>query len=64
MYVKLALLWVAVMGGDFLIEFRLEYLYPIYLLLHNVYEAYKFQGVVSTTLPLTIIKYLIKVTNG
>lgn len=48
-YVKLVLLWVAVMGGDFLLEFRLEYLYPIYLLIHNAYEAYKFQGVVSGT---------------
>lgn len=46
-YVKLFILWLAVMGGDFILDFRLEYLYPMYLLLHNAYEAYKFQGVVS-----------------
>ncbi|OXA55690.1 Macoilin [Folsomia candida] len=54
-YVKLVLLWVAVMGGDFLLEFRLEYLYPIYLLVHNAYEAYKFQGVAFALLLVCIV---------
>ncbi|CAL8122306.1 unnamed protein product [Orchesella dallaii] len=54
-YVKLILLWICVMGGDFILEFRLEYLYPIYLLLHNSYEAYKFQGLAFALLLICIV---------
>ncbi|CAG7825807.1 unnamed protein product [Allacma fusca] len=54
-YVKLLLMWICVMGGDFILEFRLEYLYPMYLLLHNSYEAYKFQGIAFAILLVCIV---------
>lgn len=37
-------LWFLVVISDFLIEFRFEYLWPIYLLIRNIYDTFKYQG--------------------
>ena len=46
------------MGGvilillDSLMNFRLEYLYPVLMFIRSVYDSYKYQGFVSCFFPL------------
>jgi len=44
LYIKLFFLWFLVVVSDFLIEFRFEYLWPLYLCIRNVYDIFKYQG--------------------
>jgi len=43
-YVKLLLLWVAVLVADHFLEFRFEYLWPFWLLVRSIYDSFKYQG--------------------
>ena len=46
LYVKLVLLWLAVLFCDHFLEFRFEYLWPFWLFLRSVYDSFKYQGLV------------------
>ncbi|VDK73047.1 unnamed protein product [Litomosoides sigmodontis] len=47
-YVKFVLLWLSCIALDLLIGFRLELLYPVWLLMRNCYDSFRFQGLVSS----------------
>ncbi|UYV83135.1 TMEM57 [Cordylochernes scorpioides] len=44
LYFKFFLVWALVLVADFVLEFRFEYLWPFWLLLHSVYDSFKYQG--------------------
>lgn len=48
-YLKFLLVWVLVLLADFVLEFRFEYLWPFWLLLRSVYDSFKYQGLVCTS---------------
>ena len=41
------MVWVAVLLADFLLDFRFEFLWPLWCLLRSVYDSYRYQGLVS-----------------
>ncbi|KAM7536884.1 hypothetical protein Aperf_G00000082080 [Anoplocephala perfoliata] len=43
-YAKLFLIWGTIVFLDFLMEFRFEYVWPIWLLVRTVYDSFKYQG--------------------
>ncbi|CAG9539199.1 unnamed protein product [Cercopithifilaria johnstoni] len=43
-YVKFVLLWFTCIALDLLIGFRFELLYPVWLLMRNCYDSFRFQG--------------------
>lgn len=45
---KLVLLWLCCIALDLLIGFRFELLYPVWLLVRNCYDSFRFQGLVSS----------------
>ncbi|KHN80400.1 Macoilin-2 [Toxocara canis] len=47
-YVKLLVLWLVCIALDLLIGFRFELLYPVWLLIRNCYDSFRFQGLVSS----------------
>ncbi|VDK48642.1 unnamed protein product [Anisakis simplex] len=47
-YVKLVVLWLVCIALDLLIGFRFELLYPVWLLIRNCYDSFRFQGLVSS----------------
>lgn len=53
-YVKFLALWGLVLLADFLLEFRFEYLYPVYLLGKSAQDSYKYQGMVGPLFPAFI----------
>ncbi|XP_041462477.1 macoilin-like isoform X1 [Lytechinus variegatus] len=44
LYLKFLGIWGFVLLLDFLLEFRFEYLWPVWLLLRSIYDSYKYQG--------------------
>lgn len=46
-YVKLLAAWAALMGMDYIFGFRLEYLWPTWLLVRSIYDSFRYQGLVS-----------------
>ncbi|PIK50967.1 hypothetical protein BSL78_12135 [Apostichopus japonicus] len=44
LYLKFLGIWATVLLFDFLLEFRFEYLWPVWLLLRSIYDSYKYQG--------------------
>jgi hypothetical protein len=40
-------MWIVIVALDFATGFRLEYMYPCWLMVQSVIDAYKYQGVVS-----------------
>lgn len=46
-YICVLSFWAFVLVVDFLLEFRLELLWPLWLLLTSVYDSFKYQGLVS-----------------
>lgn len=46
-YVKFFLVWTLVLMADFILDFRFEYLWPMWLAIRSVYDSFKYQGVVS-----------------
>lgn len=60
-YIKYLAVWGLVLLADFILEFRFEYLYPVWLLLRSVQDSYKYQGVVRKFLHsqsfVTIVVY-------
>jgi hypothetical protein len=49
-YIRVLSFWAFVLVVDFLLEFRLELLWPLWLLLTSVYDSFKYQGLVSQKL--------------
>ncbi|KAF6021784.1 TMEM57 [Bugula neritina] len=47
---KFLTIWILVLLADFILEFRFEYLYPVWLLLRSVQDSYKYQGFLLTML--------------
>jgi hypothetical protein len=45
-YVKLIAAWAALMGIDYIFGFRLEYLWPAWLLVRSIYDSFRYQGLV------------------
>lgn len=43
-YIKCFLIWALVVGLDYLVDFRFEYLWPCWLLVRSVCDSYKYQG--------------------
>ncbi|KAK9887915.1 hypothetical protein WA026_000218 [Henosepilachna vigintioctopunctata] len=44
LYLKFLCLWALVILADFILEFRFEFLWPLYLLLRSVYDSVRYQG--------------------
>lgn len=44
---KLLIMWMVIVALDFACGFRLEYFWPVWLMLQSVADAYKYQGIVS-----------------
>jgi hypothetical protein len=47
LYLKFLLIWSLIMIADFLIEFRFEFLWPLWLFMRSIYDSFKYQGLVS-----------------
>ncbi|KAI6182991.1 hypothetical protein M3Y97_00439800 [Aphelenchoides bicaudatus] len=47
-YVKLLLMWISLIMIDFLLGFRLELLWPLWLMIKHLYDAFKVQTFVSS----------------
>ena len=43
-YFKLLAAWAALMGMDYIFGFRLEYLWPAWLLVRSIYDSFRYQG--------------------
>lgn len=58
MAIKLLVIWMVIVALDFAAGFRLEYFWPVWLMLQSVADAYKYQGIVSSVVlflfPITI----------
>ena len=46
-YIRVLSFWAFVLIIDFLLEFRLELLWPLWLFLTSVYDSFKYQGLVT-----------------
>ncbi|XP_071957097.1 macoilin-1-like [Antedon mediterranea] len=44
MYLKFLMLWGLVLFLDFILEFRVEYIWPLWLLFRSLYDSYRYQG--------------------
>ncbi|XP_033100438.1 macoilin-like isoform X2 [Anneissia japonica] len=44
MYAKFLMLWGLVLFLDFILEFRVEYIWPLWLLFRSLYDSYRYQG--------------------
>ena len=44
---KILIGWLVLLLLDSLTDFRFEYLYPVAMFVHSVYDSYKYQGLVS-----------------
>ncbi|KAJ8289458.1 hypothetical protein GJAV_G00001520 [Gymnothorax javanicus] len=44
LYLKFLLVWVLVLLADFVLEFRFEYLWPLWLFIRSVYDSFRYQG--------------------
>jgi len=53
-YIKFFSVWMFVLMADFILDFRFEYLWPLWLLARSVCDSMKYQGLVSSSsfLPL------------
>ena len=45
-YIRVLSFWAFVLIIDFLLEFRLELLWPLWLFMTSVYDSFKYQGLV------------------
>jgi len=43
-YLKFIVIWAVIMGADFMLEFRFEYLWPFWLVLRSICDSFKYQG--------------------
>jgi len=46
-YIKFFSVWMFVLMADFILDFRFEYLWPLWLLARSVCDSMKYQGLVS-----------------
>jgi hypothetical protein len=44
LYMKFLLVWAFVMVADFIVEFRFEYLWPLWLLFRSAFDSFRYQG--------------------
>ncbi|KAM9268177.1 macoilin [Morus bassanus] len=44
LYLKFLVVWALVLLGDFVLEFRFEYLWPFWLFIRSVYDSFRYQG--------------------
>jgi hypothetical protein len=44
MYLKFICIWGIIMAADFLLEFRFEFLWPLWLVLRSICDSFKYQG--------------------
>jgi hypothetical protein len=64
-YVKFFSVWVVVLMADFILNFRFEYLWPLWLLVRSVYDSMKYQGLafsiffVCVTITSDVVCYLL-----
>jgi len=48
-YIKFFSVWMFVLMADFILDFRFEYLWPLWLLARSVCDSMKYQGLVSSS---------------
>ena len=48
MYLKFICIWGIIMAADFLLEFRFEFLWPLWLVLRSIGDSFKYQGLVCS----------------
>lgn len=60
-YIKFLLVWILIMIADFVLEFRFEFLWPLWLFMRSLYDSFKYQGIVIVSFCIThyIINYKI-----
>lgn len=58
LYLKFLGIWATVLLFDFLLEFRFEYLWPVWLLIRSIYDSYKYQGLVSSPFDSFVMRTL------
>ncbi|KAJ8333123.1 hypothetical protein SKAU_G00420190 [Synaphobranchus kaupii] len=44
LYLKFLVVWALVLLADFVLEFRFEYLWPLWLFIRSVYDSFRYQG--------------------
>ena len=66
LYLKFLGIWAFVLLLDFILEFRFEYLWPLWLLLRSIYDSYRYQGLVSIIVAFVnqMIRHSIKWSSG
>lgn len=50
LYIKFLLIWVLVLVADFILEFRFEYLWPLWLLIRSTVDSFRYQGLAFSVL--------------
>ncbi|XP_055346255.1 macoilin-like isoform X2 [Paramacrobiotus metropolitanus] len=53
--IKLLLIWMVIVALDFAAGFRLEYFWPVWLMLQSVADAYKYQGIGFTVFFISMV---------
>ena len=54
------MIWLLVITMDFLLEFRFEFLWPLWLLIRTIYDSFKYQGLVILLFMALYSKYFIE----
>lgn len=47
LYVKFLAVWALIMIADFMLEFRFEFLWPVWLVVRSLSDSFRYQGIVS-----------------
>jgi len=64
-YIKFFMVWALVLMADFILDFRFEYLWPVWLVMRSVYDSFKYQGLafsiffVCITITSDVVCYLL-----
>lgn len=62
-FLKFMMMWTLVLLADFVLEFRLEYLWPCWLFFGSVYTTFHCHGLVRTTTTTTVMMKMIILHN-
>ncbi|CAK1550364.1 unnamed protein product [Leptosia nina] len=54
-YVKFLMSWAVIVVADYMLEFRFEFLYLLWILIRSLYDSFKFQGLACTIIFLCMV---------
>jgi len=58
LYIKFLLVWAVVLTADFMLDFRFEFLWPIWMLIRSTFDSIRYQGYVSILNAIDIGHYI------